>query len=213
MSVELLRSIHNSQDNSICFECTKKKSCWACTELCIFLCIDCAHKLKSDCPDIFMIKSISMGSWSPEEIEKLSNGGNLRLRSLLGQYRIYTEQSVKHKYCNKAVEYYIQLLRAELYNYNLPQPPVLEEGPVLVYHDKLSWWQKVKESFRGFGWGNGVNRTESVGNDREQNFNALCGLRELTCSYASGAISNLSEAFQPSYFQMEESSYTRSTIN
>ena len=213
MSVELLRSIHNSQDNSQCFECNRKKSSWACTELCVFLCIDCAHKVKSECSEIFLIKSLSMATWSAEEIEKLSNGGNLRLRSLLGQYRVYSEQSLPHEYCNRAVEYYKQLLKAELYNYPPPQPPTLEEGPIYLYQDKLTWWQRAKESFKSFS-GRSVPVNEPNSNTEQYRpFNALCGLRELSFSYASSAFNNLSESFQPSYIQMEDSSYSRSTSN
>ena len=62
MSIEMLRSFHTSEDNLRCFECGCNNSSWACTEHCIFLCIDCAHSLKSRCGDVMHIKSISLAS-------------------------------------------------------------------------------------------------------------------------------------------------------
>lgn len=207
MSTEMLRSIHNSQDNIKCFECSDKKSSWACTELCIFLCIDCAHKLKSECPEVFMIKSISMAAWSDQEIEKLSNGGNLRLRSLLGQYQIDNLSSLQYKYCCRAVDYYRQVLKSELFNYASPKPPSLEEGPIYLYTERLTWWEKTKKTIKELAHLKDTkpNPSSPLPPAAPSYMAAFCGLRELSCTYASETLSSISESFQPNYVKMEES--------
>ena len=213
MSIESLRSIHKSEDNFKCFECGFKNSTWACTELCIFLCIDCAHSIKTQCGDIVMIKSLSMASWSSEEIEKLRNGGNLRLRSLMIQYGISKTLSIQEKYACKAVEYYKNLLKSEIYHYHPPQAPKIDEGLRMAGEPELTWWGKAKESVGIFA-ALGDNRIvqgvreniqgETFTKIKNTGVSAICGLREFACSSIQKAFNGSSEQQNPDYVMMEE---------
>jgi hypothetical protein len=209
MSIELLRSIHRSEENFMCFECGYKNSSWACTELCIFLCVDCAHMLKEQAAEV-AIKSLTMAEWTREDVAKLRNGGNLRLRSLLIQYGITKNTSARSKYASKAVEYYRNLLKAETYHYRPPEPPALEEGASPAGEQEKNWWNKAKDSvkvFAAFGDNpivQGLRNNDAITYIRDRGVNAICGLRELTYARMQNAFTGHRESFQPDYMKMEE---------
>ena len=189
-------------------------SSWACTEHCIFICIDCAHTLKSQCGDVMLIKSLSMASWSSEEIAKLGHGGNLRLKSLMMQFGVPKELSAHQRYTCKAVEYYRNLIKSELYNVPAPQAPRLDEGIDLKQLTQNSWWGRARDSITGWasfgkdkiveGVGSGL-KMETVERIKNTGVNAICGLREITCTMAESAFSKTTEDVQPDYVKMVES--------
>jgi hypothetical protein len=120
----------------------------------------------------------------------------------MSQYRIDTLEILQFKYCTKAIDYYKQVLKAELFNTQAPKPPELEEGPVYLFQERLSWWQKTKRSFKEFL--HIKEKKPDPATVQPSYFNALCGLREFSCTYASEALTSISESFQPSYQKMEE---------
>jgi Putative GTPase activating protein for Arf len=213
MSVELLRSIHNTHDNLKCFECERNSSSWACTENCIFLCIDCAHALKSECGSVVMIKSLSMASWSSEDLVVLQCGGNLRLKSLLIQYAIPKNIKLGQKYTCRALEYYRDLIKSEAFNHPLPCPPKLDEGIDLIALTSKSWWGSAREKMRNWvnignhGVIEGVTsnlNTQTLEKIKSTGINAICGLREITCTTAYSALSSYDDHSQPDYIKMED---------
>lgn len=212
MSIELLRSIHNSEDNFKCFECGYKNSSWACTEFCIFLCIDCAHQIKSQCSDQVMIKSLQMAGWTEDEVHKLQNGGNHRLRCLMTQYNIPKTFTLAQKYSCQAAQYYKNLIKSEIYNFAPPRAPSFTEGLYPIGYEPKSWWDRTKESLNLFGFKDkrvvqGVLENidgETLQRIKNTGVNAICGLRAYTCRTATSAISDYTESFSPEYVKMEE---------
>ena len=156
------------------------------------------------------IKSISLASWTQEEIVKLQHGGNLRLKSLLIQYGIPKDIALQHKYKSKALEYYRDLLKSEIYNVPSPVPPRLDEGYDYNLANQKSWWTRSKDSFQSWITFRNVKfakvslQNETIEKIKNTGVNAICGLREYTCSTARGTFSNYSENPEPNYVKMEE---------
>jgi hypothetical protein len=218
MSAESLYEIQNSQENFMCFECGYKNSGWACLEHSIFLCIDCAHQLKSQCSNLVLIKSLQMPGWTSEEISKLQIGGNQRLRSLFLQYNLPRNYTTEQKYSCQAALYYRNLLKAELYNYTLPTAPGPSEGMQLVGYTGNSWWQKTKNSLTSLGAikdsriVQGIVQGfdgQKIQNIKNSGVNALCGLRAFANGTSTSALLEYKESFSPEYVGMEQAAYRK----
>lgn len=209
MSIESLQSIHSFEENLHCIECDNASSSWACTEHCIFICIDCAHTLKSQCGDLMKIKSLGMASWSSEEIAKLQHGGNSRFKAFLIQFGVPKSVPARQKYSCNAVRYYKELIVSEIHNSQPPSPPRFDEGFNLTPIAPNSFWGKTKNwIFSGKAkisekirenWTEGT-----IGKIRTTGATAICGLREMTCTMAQSAFSHTEEYSQPDYVRMEE---------
>jgi len=71
--VEEIRAIRKLKPNKRCFDCTEKGPTYVCTNFSTFICTTCAgiHREFSH-----VVKSISMATFTPEEVEKIKEGGN-----------------------------------------------------------------------------------------------------------------------------------------
>jgi hypothetical protein len=73
---------------------------------------------------------LQVDSWTEKQVKYLSQGGNLRFKNFLAEYKIEPSSSIELKYKSKATEYYRNLLRNEVEKIfddkfvgnNLPKP-------------------------------------------------------------------------------------------
>eukprot|EP00358_Blepharisma_japonicum_P001748 CAMPEP_0202949278 /NCGR_PEP_ID=MMETSP1395-20130829/15404_1 /ASSEMBLY_ACC=CAM_ASM_000871 /TAXON_ID=5961 /ORGANISM="Blepharisma japonicum, Strain Stock R1072" /LENGTH=333 /DNA_ID=CAMNT_0049652171 /DNA_START=171 /DNA_END=1172 /DNA_ORIENTATION=+ len=64
-----------------------------------------------------------MDTWSPHQLQLMSNGGNRRLREYFTSYSMPQCSTIQFKYYTKAAEYYRDLLKAEVERRQLSYPP------------------------------------------------------------------------------------------
>ena len=126
------------------------------------------------------------------------------------QYNIPENISLDQKYKNKALEYYRDLIKSEVFNIHAPVPPRNDEGIDKVQSSTKTWWNKSKDSFISFVTfgGNQLGKIKPNGETLDKikttGVNALCGLRQVTCTTAMSAFANHSENYEPNYVKMEE---------
>ena len=81
------------EENQYCFDCGneliilgRKPAQWASVNLSIYLCLTCAGIHRGLGVHISYIRSITMDSWSDNQLLSMKKGGNRRLKLLLEDY-------------------------------------------------------------------------------------------------------------------------------
>lgn len=125
-----LNEIVSREGNTLCFDCGTENPKWASINNGILLCLKCAGIHRGFGLQISTIRSLQVDSWTEKQVKYLSQGGNLRFKNFLAEYKIETSSSIELKYKSKATEYYRNLLRNEVEKIfddkfvgnNLPKP-------------------------------------------------------------------------------------------
>ena len=125
-----LNEIISREGNTLCFDCGTENPKWASINNGILLCLKCAGIHRGFGLQISTIRSLQVDSWTEKQVKYLSQGGNLRFKNFLAEYKIEASSSIELKYKSKATEYYRNLLRNEVEKIfdekfvgnNLPKP-------------------------------------------------------------------------------------------
>jgi hypothetical protein len=125
-----LNEIVSREGNTLCFDCGTENPKWASINNGILLCLKCAGIHRGFGLQISTIRSLQVDSWTEKQVKYLSQGGNLRFKNFLAEYKIEPSSSIELKYKSKATEYYRNLLRNEVEKIfddkfvgnNLPKP-------------------------------------------------------------------------------------------
>ena len=125
-----LNEIVSREGNTLCFDCGTENPKWASINNGILLCLKCAGIHRGFGLQISTIRSLQVDSWTEKQVKYLSQGGNLRFKNFLADYKIEPSSSIELKYKSKATEYYRNLLRNEVEKIfddkfvgnNLPKP-------------------------------------------------------------------------------------------
>jgi hypothetical protein len=125
-----LNEIVSLEGNTLCFDCGTENPKWASINNGILLCLKCAGIHRGFGLQISTIRSLQVDSWTEKQVKYLSQGGNLRFKNFLAEYKIEPSSSIELKYKSKATEYYRNLLRNEVEKIfddkfvgnNLPKP-------------------------------------------------------------------------------------------
>jgi len=72
----ILEDLLKLDDNKRCADCSKPGPKWASVTLGIFLCLDCAGLHRNLGVHISFIRSTSLDTWKPEQVENMRNMGN-----------------------------------------------------------------------------------------------------------------------------------------
>ena len=95
----------------------------------------------------------------------------------------------------------------------VPCPPSLDQGIDFASLKKKSWWGKTKESLKSwtslgeYSLAKGIKsiNTETLRQIKDTSVNAICGLREISCTHAYSGIYSNTEKYEPDYVKMEDS--------
>ena len=118
--------------NCYCFDCYQTNPEWASINNGIFLCISCAGQHRNLGLNISKIKSINLDVWNYEEYLIMKNSGNFRLKEFLEKFEINTNERIEIKYKYKIVQYYRDLIKAEIEQKNYPNEISKEEEKEMI---------------------------------------------------------------------------------
>ena len=134
-----LNEILSREGNTTCFDCGDENPKWASLNNGIILCLKCAGIHRSFGLQISTIRSVQIDSWNDKQIKYISQGGNIKFKNFLAEYKIEPTSSVDLKYKSKAAEYYRYLLRNEVekifdqnYKPNEMEKPDLTKGIEII---------------------------------------------------------------------------------
>ena len=75
-ALQLVKSLMELPENSICADCKKKAAKWASSTLGVFICIDCSGIHRSLGTHISFVRSCTLDSWTPEQARLMRRVGN-----------------------------------------------------------------------------------------------------------------------------------------
>ncbi|KAK1443202.1 ADP-ribosylation factor GTPase activating protein 3 [Babesia gibsoni] len=103
------------QENAFCIDCNARNPTWISLTFAIHLCLNCSGRHRQFGSHISFVRSIDMDKFTPEQLIRISSGGNAKAKAFFKKYGL-TRQPVD--YASPAVQKYPAMLDAEL---QLPQ--------------------------------------------------------------------------------------------
>lgn len=158
---DTFRELQSNKENFRCVDCGRNGAQWASVSHGIFICLECSGKHRSLGVHISFVRSITMDSWSPGQLNMMKIGGNKRFKDFIGSYSFSSDVSIPIKYYSKAAEYYRELIKSESENRRLTYPPpsaseglescmrlpeIKEKQPVEEF-EQGSWWGGARSMF------------------------------------------------------------------
>ncbi|KAG7442866.1 ArfGap-domain-containing protein [Guyanagaster necrorhizus] len=89
-SQKLVEKLALLPGNDICADCKNRNPRWASHNLGIFLCVNCASIHRKIGTHITKVKSLTMDSWTKEQVENMKNMGNVKSNA------IYNPNEIRH---------------------------------------------------------------------------------------------------------------------
>ena len=126
---EVFKELAKDPENRVCVDCGKSGAQWASVSHGILMCLECSGKHRGLGVHISFVRSSTMDSWSPQQLQYMVQGGNRRFKDYLASYSISDSVPIVEKYYTRAVHYYREALKAQIQSRfcEVPQPS-LEEG-------------------------------------------------------------------------------------
>eukprot|EP00294_Goniomonas_avonlea_P011228 CAMPEP_0114557700 /NCGR_PEP_ID=MMETSP0114-20121206/9973_1 /TAXON_ID=31324 /ORGANISM="Goniomonas sp, Strain m" /LENGTH=387 /DNA_ID=CAMNT_0001743011 /DNA_START=16 /DNA_END=1175 /DNA_ORIENTATION=- len=75
--------LQEKKGNNLCFECNDRRPQWASVTLGCFICLQCSGVHRSLGVHLSYVRSITMDKWTVEQLWKMENAGNKRLKNFL----------------------------------------------------------------------------------------------------------------------------------
>jgi len=110
--------------NNLCVDCAARSPQWASVSFGIFMCLECSGQHRSLGVHISFVRSVTMDSWTADQIKLMRMSGNEKFNNFLAQYDALAKQggrtNINNKYNSPAASLYKDRLEAELAGRPLP---------------------------------------------------------------------------------------------
>ena len=139
--------INGEEENQKCCDCGDRIiDPWVSLNHAIFICINCSGVHRSFGTHISFVRSCSLDSWTEDQIERMTLGGNMKFKYFLEKYNL-KNYNINDKYKTKAVKFYRDNLDKIASGEDLEEPPSIEDGKeILEFKSSFN-----NDSMSGFG--------------------------------------------------------------
>jgi len=110
--------------NDRCVDCFCRGPQWASINFGVFMCLECSGTHRSLGVHISFVRSVTMDSWTNDQIQMMRTGGNDKCNNFLDKYKSLYKSggkcNISSKYNSPAAQLYMQRIKAEVEGKPLP---------------------------------------------------------------------------------------------